>query len=176
MKKLLIVIDMQNDFVDGSLGTEEAQAIVPAVVSKIDGFDGDIYVTYDTHCENYLETAEGKNLPIPHCIKGTDGWKLNLDVQTALDKKIYRAIEKNTFGSVDLPKLIAENYEVSNLEIELIGLCTDICVVSNALILKANFPETSIIVDACCCAGVSTETHKSALTTMKCCQIDIVGE
>lgn len=174
LKKLLIVIDMQNDFVDGSLGTEEARVIVPAVVSKINGFDGDIFATYDTHYENYLETAEGKKLPVSHCIKGTHGWNLNSDVQTVLDKKGYRAIEKNTFGSIDLPKIISENYDVSCLEIELIGLCTDICVVSNALILKASFPETKITVDADCCAGVTSETHKASLATMKCCQIDIV--
>lgn len=176
MKKLLIVVDMQKDFVNGSLGTAEAQAIVPTVVNKIENFDGEIFATFDTHYENYMETSEGKKLPVPHCIKGTDGWTLENNVQNALDKKGYTAVEKITFGSVDLPKIIGENYDVDNIEIELIGLCTDICVVSNALLLKATYPETPITVDASCCAGVSVETHKSALATMKCCQINIVGE
>ena len=141
MKKLLIVVDMQKDFVDGALGTAEAVAIVDNVVSKIENFDGDIIATYDTHPENYMETQEGKNLPVPHCIKGTDGWKLDAKVQAALDKKGFKAIEKPTFGSVALPEYIKANYNPAEIEIELIGLCTDICVVSNALILKANFPE-----------------------------------
>ena len=176
MKKLLVVVDMQKDFVSGSLGTAEAQAIVSGVVKKIENFNGDIYATYDTHFENYMETSEGKNLPVLHCIKGTDGWKLDNNVQSALDKKGYKAIEKITFGSVELPKIIGENYDVNNLEIELIGLCTDICVVSNALLLKATYPEIPITVDVSCCAGVSPETHNSAIATMKCCQINIIGE
>ena len=173
MKKILIVVDMQKDFVDGALGTKEAIAIVNNVVNKIESFEGDIIVTYDTHCENYMNTQEGKKLPVPHCIKGTDGWKLDGKVQAAVDKKGFFAIEKPTFGSTELVEYINSNYDISELEIELIGLCTDICVVSNALLLKANFTETSISVDASCCAGVTVESHNAALTTMKMCQINI---
>lgn len=176
MKKLLIVVDMQKDFVNGSLGSEMAEAIVPNVVNKIESFNGDIIATYDTHFENYMETTEGKKLPVPHCIKGTNGWKLDSNVQIALDKKDFKAVEKNTFGSIDLPQIIRDNYDINNIEIELVGLCTDICVVSNALLLKANFPEIPITVDASCCAGVSVETHNSAIATMRCCQINIIGE
>lgn len=176
MKNILIVVDMQKDFVDGALGTKEAQAIVDNVVKKINTFDGDIFVTYDTHFENYMETAEGRNLPVPHCIKDTDGWELDTEVQAALDGKIYTPVEKLTFGSVELPKLIGEKYDVNDIEVELIGLCTDICVVSNAILLKANYPEIPIRVDANCCAGVTPDTHRAALATMKMCQIQIVGE
>ncbi len=173
MKKILVVVDMQKDFVDGALGTKEAVAIVDNVVRKIEEFDGDIIVTYDTHQKEYMKTQEGKNLPIPHCIKGTDGWKLEECVQAAVDKKTYKIIEKPTFGSIELPKYIKENYNIDEIEIELIGLCTDICVVSNALLLKAHFLETKISVDANCCAGVTPESHDAALTTMKMCQITI---
>ncbi|MBE6783624.1 MAG: cysteine hydrolase [Ruminococcaceae bacterium] len=174
MKKLLIVVDMQKDFVDGALGSAEAVAIVDNVVSKIENFDGDIIVTYDTHAENYMETQEGKNLPVPHCIKGTDGWKLDKKVQSALDKKDYKAIEKPTFGSTELVGYISQNYNPNELEIELIGLCTDICVVSNALLMKANFLETKVSVDASCCAGVTVDSHNAALTTMKMCQVNVI--
>ena len=173
MKKILIVVDMQKDFVDGALGTKEAIAIVDNVVNKIESFEGDIIVTYDTHSENYMETQEGKKLPVPHCIKGTDGWKLDKKVQAAVDKKGFYAIEKPTFGSTELVEYIKNNYDINDVEIELIGLCTDICVVSNALLLKANFTETSISVDASCCAGVTVDSHNAALTTMKMCQINI---
>ena len=175
MKKYLVVVDMQKDFVDGALGTDEAVAIVPNVVEKINTFDGDIFVTYDTHFENYMDTAEGKKLPVPHCIKGTSGWQLNDDVQAALAKKKYTAVEKLTFGSVALPELIGKATEGEAFSVELIGLCTDICVVSNALLLKANFPESAIKVDAACCAGVTPATHNAALETMKMCQIDVEG-
>ena len=173
MNKILVVVDMQKDFVDGALGSAEAVAIVDNVVGKIESFDGDIIVTYDTHPENYMETQEGKNLPVPHCIKGTDGWNLDLKVQNILDKKEYIVIEKPTFGSVKLPEYIKESYDVEKLEIELIGLCTDICVVSNALLIKAYFPEVTVSVDSKCCAGVTVESHKAALLTMKMCQINI---
>ena len=176
MKRILIVVDMQKDFVDGALGTKEAVAIVGNVVNKIENFDGDIIVTYDTHPENYMETQEGKNLPVAHCIKGTDGWKLDSKVQSALDKKEYKVIEKPTFGSTELPEYIKENYNPEEIEIELIGLCTDICVVSNALLLKANFLETKVSVDASCCAGVTVDSHNAALTTMKMCQVNVIGE
>lgn len=174
MKNFLIVVDMQNDFVDGALGTAEAVAIVPAVADKIRGFDGDIIVTYDTHAENYMDTAEGKKLPVPHCIEGTKGWELNETVADALNSKGYSWLRKPTFGSVALPELIKAKADGDEFSIQLIGLCTDICVVSNALLLKANFPEAAISVDAACCAGVTPETHEAALRTMKMCQIDIM--
>ena len=177
--KVLIVVDMQNDFIDGSLGTKEAREIVPNVIKKISEWDGDIFVTQDTHFENYLDTREGSYLPIPHCIEGTDGHKINSEVFDALVNKHldngnnFNCINKLTFGSTALPELIRGlGYEY----IELIGLCTDICVVSNALLLKANFTEADIAVDASCCAGVTPETHRAALTTMKMCQIDIINE
>lgn len=174
MKKLLIVVDMQNDFVDGALGTKEAVEIVDHVVKKIDNFEGDIIVTYDTHHENYMETQEGRKLPVPHCIKGTEGWQLNKKVQSALDKRQYTSIEKPTFGSEVLIEYIKNNYVSEDVEMELIGLCTDICVVSNALLLKTNFLEAEISVDATCCAGVTVESHNAALTTMRMCQINII--
>ena len=172
--RILIVVDMQKDFINGSLGSKDAKAIVEAAVNKINGFNGDIIATLDTHFENYMETSEGKNLPIPHCIKDTDGWQLDSRIRAALDKKTYRAIEKITFGSVELPKIIAENYDINNIEIEMIGLCTDICVVSNALLLKASFPETPISVDSSCCAGVTPKSHDAALETMRSCQINVI--
>ena len=175
MKKVLVVVDMQKDFVDGALGSKEAIAIVDKVVKKIENFDGDIIVTYDTHHENYMETQEGANLPVPHCIKGTEGWKLDASVQAAVDKRIYKAIEKPTFGSTELPEYIKATYNPADIEIQLIGLCTDICVVSNALLMKANFLETKVSVDAECCAGVTPESHNAALATMKMCQVDGIG-
>ena len=175
MKKLLIVVDMQKDFVDGALGSKEAVAIVENVVQKINCLDGDIIVTYDTHGENYMQTQEGANLPVPHCIKGTAGWELDAQVQKALEGKTYKAIEKPTFGSTQLPEYIRANYDPTQLEIQLIGLCTDICVVSNALLLKANFLDAKVSVDASCCAGVTVESHLAALTTMKMCQVAVIG-
>ena len=176
MERILIVVDMQKDFVDGALGSGEAVCIVPNVVKKIETFDGDVIVTYDTHSENYMETQEGKYLPVPHCIKGTDGWELDALVRSAIDKRSCKIIEKPTFGSVELPEYIKENYNIDEIEIELCGLCTDICVVSNALIIKANFPEIKVSVDAGCCAGVTPDSHKAALTTMKMCQINVMDE
>ena len=173
MKKFLVVVDMQKDFVDGALGSREAVAIVPAVVKKIESFDGEIFVTYDTHFENYMQTSEGTHLPVPHCIKGTDGWQLNNDVENALSGKKFTKVEKNTFGSVDLPKLIEQAADGEDFAVELIGLCTDICVVSNALLIKATFPEAPIAVDAGCCAGVTPQAHEAALATMASCQITI---
>ncbi len=173
MKRILVVVDMQKDFVDGALGTPEAVAIVPRVVEKIRAFDGAIFVTYDTHFENYSETAEGKQLPVPHCIKGTDGWQLDAAVAAALADKVYTALEKPTFGSVRLPEYIAEYVGEEAFSVELVGLCTDICVVSNALLLKAHFPEAPIGVDAACCAGVTPQSHQAALTTMRMCHIQV---
>ncbi len=175
MKHILIVVDMQNDFVDGALGTKEAVAIVPKVVEKIQGFEGIIFATYDTHDEEYLTSNEGRKLPVKHCIKGTPGWELNPQVKAALDQKPTIPVEKITFGSVDLPELVESAVGPGQFTVELVGLCTDICVVSNALLLKAYFPEMEIFVDADCCAGVTPETHEAALTTMKMCQINVKG-
>lgn len=174
MKKFLIVVDMQKDFVDGALGSAEAAAIVPAAVKKIKNFEGEIFATFDTHFENYLNTSEGRKLPVPHCINGTDGWKLDKNIAAALDKKGFTSVEKFTFGSVDLPELIRKAAGEDVFSIELIGLCTDICVISNALLLKANFPEAAIAVDEKCCAGVTVDKHNAAVETMRSCQIDIL--
>lgn len=174
MAKVLVVVDMQNDFVDGALGTPEAQLIVPSVVEKIKNFSGEIYCTFDTHTEDYLDTAEGKKLPVVHCIKGSPGWKLNNDVALALPNDAIM-IEKPTFGSIALAEILTKKASGGEIdEIELVGLCTDICVVSNALLLKANMPEMTIKVDSNCCAGVSVESHEAALLTMKMCQIEVV--
>ena len=174
MKNFLVVVDIQNDFVNGTLGTAEAVAMLPAAERKIREWEGEIFVTYDTHFEDYMSSAEGKKLPVEHCIKGTEGWSLNARIAEALDGKDYTAVEKITFGSVELPKLIEKAAGEEDFKITLIGLCTDICVVSNALILKANFPEKEITVDAACCAGVTPKTHEAALETMKMCQINII--
>ncbi len=174
MKKFLIVVDMQKDFVDGALGTAEAEKIVPKVCEKINNFDGEIIVTLDTHYDNYMNTSEGKALPVEHCIKGTVGHALDNEVQKALDGKKYTTVEKPTFGSTELPRIIENLTLGENFSIELLGLCTDICVVSNALLLKAHFPEVPITVNSSLCAGVTPDTHNSALTTMKMCQIDVI--
>ena len=173
MKHFLVVVDIQNDFVDAALGTNEAVGIIPAASQKIKNFGGEIFVTFDTHFENYLETNEGKNLPVKHCIKGTKGWELNPEIAAAISGKEYTAVEKLTFGSTKLPRLIEKAANGEDFDVTLIGLCTDICVVSNALILKANFPEKEIIVDKSCCAGVTVDTHNAALKTMQMCQIKI---
>lgn len=169
MSKLLVVVDMQKDFVDGSLGTAEAVKIVPEVVEEIENFDGDVVFTLDTHSSIYLETQEGKNLPVPHCIKDTDGWRLDKSIEPlALGRRIF---EKPTFGSVELAEFVAsKDYD----DITLIGLCTDICVLSNAMLIKAYLPEVKISVKASCCAGVTPESHENALSAMKMCQINII--
>ncbi len=171
-QKVLVVVDMQNDFITGALGTKEAQAIVPNVCEKIKNFEGAVYFTQDTHGKEYLETQEGKNLPVEHCIKGTWGWELEPRVE---EVRSSTPIEKNTFGSKGLADVLkARNtYEGPLQEIELIGVCTDICVISNALLLKAYLPEVKLAVDASCCAGVTPESHKRALEAMKSCQIEI---
>ena len=174
MKNFLVVVDIQNDFVNGTLGTAEAVAMLPAAERKIREWEGEIFVTYDTHFEDYMSSAEGQKLPVEHCIKGTEGWSLNARIAEALDGKDYTAVEKITFGSVELPKLIEKAAGEEDFKITLIGLCTDICVVSNALILKAHFPEKEITVDAACCAGVTPKTHEAALETMKMCQINVI--
>ena len=175
MKQFLIVVDMQKDFVDAALGTAEAQAIVPAVAEKIRGFSGEIIVTYDTHEEDYMETREGRFLPVPHCIRDTDGWQLDAAVAEALSDRAYTVVEKPTFGAVTLPEVVEQLAGDEEFTVELIGLCTDICVVSNAMLLKAAFPEVKISVDAACCAGVTPASHQAALTTMSCCQITVTN-
>lgn len=175
MKKILVVVDMQNDFIDGALGTKEAMGIVDAVATKIRGFEGEVIATLDTHPHNYLETAEGKKLPVPHCIRMTNGWLLNEKVLQALSQKEYRLIEKGTFGSVKLAEEIGHMKGEDGLEVEFVGLCTDICVVSNVLLVKAFFPEAALKVDARCCAGVTVQTHEAAIETMKMCQVDVAG-
>ena len=176
MKRFLVVVDMQKDFVDGALGTAEAREMVPRAVKKILDFDGMIFVTLDTHGKEYMETAEGKKLPVPHCIRGTEGWALDARIAAALKEKNFRIVEKNTFGSVDLPLRLRQAAGDELFSVEFIGLCTDICVVSNALLVKAYFPEAQISADASCCAGVTPELHRAALMTMKSCQIDVKGE
>ena len=170
MRKLLVVVDMQNDFIDGALGTPEAVAIVDNVKDKIREYSPeDIFVTMDTHSPDYLNTQEGRNLPVEHCIKGTEGWQIRTDIAELLSgAAVY---EKPTFGSTALAEDIAKIAAEEEIEIELIGLCTDICVVSNALLLKANMPEVTIKVDPACCAGVTPESHEAALKTMQMCQV-----
>lgn len=169
MKKLLIVVDMQKDFIDGALGTLEAVSIVPNVKKKIEEYQAagdEVIFTLDTHEEDYLETQEGKNLPVKHCIRGTEGWELDSSLREFQGKRF----EKNTFGSAQLAEFVSgNNYE----SIELVGLCTDICVISNALLIKAMTPETPISVDASCCAGVTPQSHENALNAMKMCHIAI---
>lgn len=174
MQNILIVVDMQNDFIDGALGTAEAQKIVPKVAQKIRDFSGKIIFTRDTHEENYMETQEGKNLPVPHCIRGTEGWQISSVLQEYCKEQ---PIDKLTFGSSELAALLAaENKKETVESVTLIGLCTDICVISNALLAKAFLPEAKIIVDASCCAGVTPESHDNAIKAMKVCQITIQNE
>ena len=174
MKQILIAVDLQTDFIDGALGTAEAVAIVNAAAEKIRTWDGEIIATLDTHHENYMDTAEGKKLPVPHCIKGTPGWRLNPVIAEALEGKSVRFIEKPTFGAIKLPGLIKKAADGDDFAVTLIGLCTDICVVSNALLVKAHFPEAPVSVAAACCAGVTPAAHEAALNTMRSCQIDIL--
>lgn len=166
--KFLIVVDMQVDFITGSLGSNLATAIVPNVVEKVKNFDGKVIFTRDTHFEDYMQTQEGRKLPVPHCIKDTDGWQICEELQPYVET----VIDKVTFGSVKLPQLLKEFGETIE-EIELCGLCTDICVISNAMILKAAFPEVPVVVDASCCAGVTMESHNNALEAMQAVQIEV---
>ena len=173
--KILVVVDMQNDFIDGALGTKEAVAIVPAVLKKIKEFQGKVIFTLDTHPEDYMNTQEGKNLPVRHCIKGTDGWKLPEEIDRLRSEKNADVYEKPTFGSNKLASDLEELNKTEKIEsIELIGLCTDICVVSNALMIKAFLPEVEISVDESCMAGVTPEKHEAALETMRSCQIKVI--
>ena len=176
-EKILIVVDMQKDFVNGSLGSKDAEAIVPAVVKKAKEFDGDLIFTKDTHFENYMDTQEGHFLPVPHCMKGTDGWNLIPELEKIAIERDAATYEKITFGCPELAEDLLERNKKTPIEsIELVGLCTDICVISNAMVIKAFFPEVPIIVDAKCCAGVTPESHTQALNAMKVCQIQIENE
>ena len=175
MQNILIVVDMQNDFIDGALGTKEAVAIVPHVAEKLRAFEGRVIFTRDTHRENYMQTQEGRNLPVPHCIEGTDGWAIRAELQALRPEA--EIIDKPTFGSAALGHLLAKlNAEDPIESISLVGLCTDICVISNALLVKACLPEVPISVDAACCAGVTPQSHLNALEAMKMCQISVINE
>ncbi len=169
---ILVVVDMQKDFVDGALGSPEAQAIVPTVVDKVKNFTGEIIFTRDTHQPNYMETAEGKKLPVPHCIQDTAGWEIIPQLETL---RTTPAVDKVTFGGTGLAERVVALHETQGIDsITLVGLCTDICVISNAMLLKAHLPEVPIAVEAACCAGVTPQTHLNALEAMKMCQIDII--
>lgn len=171
MNDYLIVVDMQKDFVDGALGSDMARKIVPAVRKKIENFQGKVLFTRDTHQENYLETQEGRNLPVSHCIKGTEGWEIIPELREFCKEA---PIDKPTFGSMELAhRLAKENEIIPVASVELIGVCTDICVISNALLIKAALPEVPVSVDASCCAGVTLERHQRALLAMKACQISV---
>ena len=175
MEKKLILIDVQNDFVTGSLGTDERQ-MLPRLIDKASHFSGEILMTQDTHSENYLETQEGKILPVPHCIIGTDGWRFPRELEKLRVERAAKAYQKSCFGSVSLVSDLKDAYENNLLDfVELVGICTDICVVSNALMIKSVLPELPVFVDASCCAGVTPEKHKAALEVMKSCQITIMG-
>lgn len=169
--KILVVVDMQNDFIDGALGTLEAVAIVPYVKEAIENFDGKVFFTRDTHFDNYMDTQEGKNLPVPHCIKGTDGWQIRPELDALRNTE---AIDKFTFGSKDLVDVLKAEADIES--ITFMGLCTDICVISNVMVVKAFYPEIPLIVDAKACAGVTPESHRNALSAMKICQVEVINE
>lgn len=170
--KYLLVIDVQNDFVTGSLGTREAQQMLPRLLDKVRRFEGTVWMTQDSHTEHYLETQEGKMLPVPHCIMGTEGWRLVPALEVLRDERRAKVYEKPCFGSIRMVEDLKRAYDTGAVEaVELVGLCTDICVVSNALMLKAAMPELPIYVDASCCAGVDPQKHEAALTVMESCQI-----
>jgi len=170
MRKILVVVDMQKDFIDGSLGTKEAVGIVPSVIEKIKSYDKkDVFATRDTHQKDYLSTQEGKNLPVEHCIEGTPGWEIDPAIIGYISPD--HIFDKPTFGSKALAEAMSDLAQKEDIEIELVGLCTDICVISNALLLKAYMPEVSIFVDPACCAGVTPQKHAAALETMASCQI-----
>ena len=175
MQEILVVVDMQNDFVTGPLGTPEARTILPKVAEKVKNFPGRVLFTRDTHEENYLESREGKVLPVPHCIRGTRGWEICPELETLRKEE---PVDKPTFGSTGLGEVLraADQYGEKIGKITLAGVCTDICVISNALLLRAFLPEAEIAVDAACCAGVTPESHQTALRAMKACQIAIENE
>ena len=172
MNDILIVVDMQNDFIDGALGTAEALAIVPKVKEKIKGSQGQVFFTRDTHQANYMDTQEGRKLPVPHCIEGSDGWQIRPELEALRGTE---AVDKPGFGSVQLAQLLREmNAKEPIGSVTLVGLCTDICVISNAMLIKAYLPELPVKVDAACCAGVTPESHENALAAMAMCQIEIL--
>ena len=176
-QRYLVVVDMQHDFVDGALGTPEAQAIVAGVTSQAKAFDGTVVFTKDTHYSDYLQTLEGKNLPVEHCLHGTPGWELVPELQAIRDERNSFVFEKTTFGSLDLAMWLAEENVAEPIEsIELIGLCTDICVVSNALLIKGWIPEVPLKVDASLCAGVTPASHEAALATLRSCQVEVIND
>ena len=172
--KILIIVDMQKDFIDGSLGTSEAVGIVDSVVQTIRDFDGEVLYTMDTHFENYMDTLEGKKLPVMHCVKGTAGWQTEPRVMETLAEKSARCFEKRTFGSYELAEYVGSvAADDASTEITLAALCTDICVASNAILLRAKLPNAVIRVLSGCCAGVTPQSHQAALTTLSMCQMDI---
>lgn len=172
MNDVLIVVDMQNDFIDGALGTAEALAIVPKVKEKIEGFQGQVFFTRDTHQANYMDTQEGRKLPVPHCIEGSEGWQIRPELEAL---RRTEAVDKPGFGSVQLAERLREMNEAEPIgSVTLVGLCTDICVISNAMLIKAYLPELPVKVDAACCAGVTPESHENALAAMAMCQIEIL--
>ena len=174
MARYLIVVDMQKDFIDGSLGTAEAVAIVESVNQLVKDWEGPVIFTRDTHTEEYGNTQEGRNLPVPHCIRGTEGWQLEKGLQTLCDARGSKIFDKPTFGSLDLSAYLTEQNGLEPMdEIVLVGLCTDICVISNAMLAKAALPEVPVAVIASCCAGVTPESHERALEAMKMCQIAV---
>ena len=185
MQNILVIIDMQNDFITGSLGSPEAQAVVPKIVAKLHKFGGKVYATRDTHDADYLETSEGRHLPVPHCIVGTPGYAINSEILAAMEacsdnnSISYRIINKTTFGSTALAKTLSEistycNAMGERCRIELVGVCTDICVISNALLIKAYAPEIELVVDATCCAGTTPTAHQATLQVLKSCQIEVI--
>lgn len=175
--KYLVVVDVQKDFVDGALGSAEAQKVVPAIIDKVKKFDGKLVFTRDTHEADYLQTQEGKNLPVVHCVEDTDGWQIVDELDAIRQERNAVTFDKTVFGSVSLAHYMANEEDIEPIdEIELIGLDTDICVISNALLIKSALPEIPIYVDAKCCAGTSVENHKKALDIMKICQIYVRGE
>ena len=175
MKRLLIVVDMQNDFVDGALGTKEAIAIVPKIVSKIQNFNGEVIYTRDTHDNNYQSTQEGKKLPVVHCVKDSKGWQLVDQINVLAQQANSRIFDKPAFGCPEMAQYVTKLYDDNKVdEVEFVGVCTDICVISNSIILKSNAPELRVIVDSSCCAGVTPESHDNALRAMAVCQMEIV--
>lgn len=177
MSKYLIVIDMQKDFIDGALGTEEAQVLAPALVEKVKAFKGPVIFTRDTHGEDYLETQEGKNLPVAHCIYGSEGWELLPELDQYAKDNHCMIFDKPTFGSTQLAGFVSGVDRMTHIdEIELVGVCTDICVIANAMLLKTALPETVITVNAAYCAGVTPQSHLTALEAMKACQIRVIKD
>ena len=182
---VLVVVDAQNDFITGTLGTPEAQSIIPRIVEKIRAWNGVVFATQDTHASDYLSTQEGKRLPVPHCLRGTWGWKIHPDIDRELEPLWRYKLTKSTFASYELAEEI-DSYQAlgafydnwggtDELCIQMVGFCTDICVISNALLLKARYPEAIITVDASCCAGTTPEAHEKALDIMQNCQIDVIN-